>query len=95
MRVQRTSDTRHGNRSKRPSVAWLNSTPVLIWTFVFVICLQALKVSYKRSNNQRDKKGKVSRMKCMAVSFGGRSAASLAATYSALAGDLKLSGGSG
>jgi len=35
---------------------------VLIWAFVFVICLQALKVSYKRSVNQRDKKGKVSRM---------------------------------
>jgi len=77
------------------TVAGLNSTPVLIWAFVFVICLQALKVSYKRSVNQRDKKGKVSRMRRMAVSFGGRSAASLAATYSALVGYVKLSGGSG
>ena len=76
-------------------VAGLNSTPVLIWTFVFVICLQALKVSYKSSVNERDKKGKVSRMRRMAVSFGGRSAASLAATYSALVGYVKLSGGSG
>jgi hypothetical protein len=45
--------------------------------------------------NERDKKGKVSRMRRMAVSFGGRSAASLAAMYSALAGYVKLSGGSG
>jgi hypothetical protein len=74
-------------------VAGLNSTPVLIWAFVFVICLQALKVSDKRSVNQRDKKGKVSRMRRMAVSSGGRSAASLAATYSALVGYVKLSGG--
>ncbi len=77
------------------TVVGLNSTPVLIWAFVSVICLQALKVSYKRSINQRDKKGKVSRMRRMAVSFGGRSAASLAATYSALAGYVKLGGGSG
>jgi hypothetical protein len=68
---------------------------VLIWAFVFVICLQALKVSYKRSVNQRDKEGKVRRMRHIAVSFGGWSAASLAATYSALAGYVKLSGGSG
>ncbi len=77
------------------AVAGLNSTPVLIWTFVFIICFQALKVSYKRSVSQRDKKGKVSRMRRMAVSVGGRWAASLAVTYSALAGYLKLSGGSG
>jgi len=73
----------------------LNSTPVLIFAFIFVICLQVLKISYKRSDNQRDKKGKVGYMRCIAVNFGGRSAASLAATYSALAGYLKLSGGSG
>ena len=30
---------------------------MLIWVFVFVICLQALKVSCKRSVNQRGKKG--------------------------------------
>jgi hypothetical protein len=68
---------------------------VLIWVSMFVICSQALKVSYKRSVNQRDKKGKVSRMRCVAVSFGGRSAASLATTYSALVGYVGLSGGSG
>jgi hypothetical protein len=66
---------------------------VLIWAFVFVICLQALKVSYKRSVNQRDKKGKMRRMRQIAVSFGGRSAAFLAATYSALPGYVKLGGG--
>jgi hypothetical protein len=49
---------------------------VLIWAFVFVICLQALKVSDKRFVNQRDKKGKVSSMRRIAVSSGGRSAAS-------------------
>jgi hypothetical protein len=37
----------------------------------------------------------VSRMRSVAVSLGGRSAASLAATYSALAGYVGLSGGSG
>jgi hypothetical protein len=68
---------------------------VLIWAFVFIICLQALNVSYKHSGDHRDKKGKVSRMKSVAVSLGGRSAASLAATYSALAEYLRLSGGSG
>ncbi len=47
------------------------------------------------SVNERDKKGKVSRMRRMAVGFGGRSAASLAATYSALVGYVELSGGSG
>ena len=60
-----------------------------------VICLLVLKVSYKRSDNQRDKKGEVSRMRSMAVGFGGRSAAFLAAMYSAFVGYLKLSGGSG
>jgi hypothetical protein len=67
----------------------------MIWAFVFVNCLIALKVSFNRSNTLRDKKGKVSRMKTMAVGFGGRSATSLAATYSALAGYVGLSGGSG
>jgi hypothetical protein len=38
---------------------------------------------------------KVSGMRGMAVSLGGRSAASLAATYSALVGYFELSGGSG
>jgi len=60
-----------------------------------VICLQALRVSYKHSIHERDKKGKVSGMRGMAVSLGGRSAASLAATYSALVGYFELSGGSG
>lgn len=72
-----------------PCAGGLNSTPVLIWAFVFIICLQALNVSYKHSCDYRDKKGKVSRMKSVAVSFVGRSAASLAATYSVLAGYLK------
>ena len=64
---------------------------MLIWAFVFVICLQALKVSYKRSVNQRDKKGKVRRMRHMAVSFGGRSAASLAASWqTSRSGDEKI-----
>ena len=75
-------------------VAGLNSTPVLICVSMLVICLQALKVSYKRSANQRDKKGKVSRMGSVMVSIGGRSAASLAATYSALVGYVGVSGGS-
>jgi hypothetical protein len=90
---------RDRNRSSGQPVdrfaAGLNSIPVLILAFVFVICLQVLKVSYKRSNNQRDRKGKVSRMESMAVSFGGRSAVSLAAIYSTLVGALALSGGSG
>jgi hypothetical protein len=73
----------------------LNSIPVLIPTFVLVICLQVLKVSHKRSTDQRDKKGKVSRMKAMTVSFGGRSAGSLASTYSTFVSYLVLSGGSG
>jgi hypothetical protein len=77
------------------SVAGLNSTPVLICVSMFIICMQALKVSYKRSVNQRDKKGKVSCMRKVAVSIGGRSAASLAATYSALVGYVGVSGGSG
>jgi len=47
--------------------AGLNSTPELTWTFILVICLQALKVSYKHSITQRDTKGKVSRMRSMAV----------------------------
>jgi len=73
----------------------LNSTPVLTCVSMFVICLQALNVSYKRSVNRRDKKGKVSRMRSVTVSVGGRSAASLVATYSALVGYVGLSGGSG
>ena len=77
------------------SVAGLNSTPALTCTFILVICLQALKVSYKHCVNQRDRKGKVSRMRSMAVSVGSRSAASLAATFSALVGYVELSGGSG
>ena len=68
---------------------------MLICVSMFVICMQALKVSYERSVNQRDKKGKVSRMRKVAVSIGGRSAASLAATYSALVGYVGVSGGSG
>jgi hypothetical protein len=74
--------------------AGLNSTLVPIFAFAFVICLQVLKVSYKSSDKQRDKKGKVGHMGYMAVNFGGRSAVSLAATYSALVGYLKLSEGS-
>lgn len=73
----------------------MNSTPELTWTFVLIICLQALNVSYKHSNTQRDKKGKVSRMRSMAVSVGSRSAAALAVTFSAFAGQVALSGESG
>jgi hypothetical protein len=73
----------------------LNSTPALIIVSMFVICLQALKVSYKRSIHQRDKKGRVSRMKSVAIRFSGRKAASLAATCSAVAGVVALSRGSG
>jgi hypothetical protein len=76
-------------------VAGLNSTPELICVSIFVICLQALKVSYKRSVNQRGKKGKVSCMRSVTASIGGRSAVSLAATYSGLIGYVGLSGGSG
>jgi hypothetical protein len=75
--------------------AGLNSTPELTWTFILVICLQALKVSYKHSTIQRDKKGAVSRMRSMAVSVGSRSAAALAVTFSALAAHVTLSGESG
>jgi hypothetical protein len=77
-------------------VAGLNSTPALIGVCLFVICLQALKVSYERAIHQRDKKGKVSRMKSVAIRIGDRNlAASLAATCSAVAGCVALSGGSG
>jgi hypothetical protein len=68
---------------------------VLIGTFIVIVCLEALRVSYRRFVIQRDKKGKVGRMRRMKVGIGGRSAASLAVTYSALAECLKLSGGSG
>lgn len=78
------------------SVAGLNSTPALIGLIMFINCLQALKVSYKRSVHRRDKKGTVSRMRIVAVTFSGRKwAASLAATCSALAGYVGRSGGSG
>jgi hypothetical protein len=74
----------------------LNSTPALIGASVSIICLLALRVSYKRSIYDRDKKGKVSRMRSMAVAFSGRKvAASLAAMCSAVAGYVGLSGGSG
>lgn len=77
-------------------VVGLNSTPALISVSVFVICLQALRVSYKRSIHERDKKGRVSRMKSVAVAFSDRKlAASLAAMCSAAAGYVELSGGSG
>ena len=46
-------------------VAGLNSTPALIGMTMFIIYLQALNVSYVRSTSQRDKKGRVSRMKTM------------------------------
>lgn len=75
--------------------AELNSIPVLIIAFVFVVCLLVLKVSIKRLDNRRDKKGKVSCMRSMTVSFGGRAAASLAAMYSTLVGTLAPGGGSG
>lgn len=79
-------------------VAGLNSTPALIsaFMFTFVIWLQALKISCKRSVHQRDKKGRVTRMKSVAITFSGRKlAASLAAMCSAVAGYVELSGGSG
>ncbi len=82
-------------RSLNIGHAGLNSTPELTWTFILVICLQALKVSYKHSITQRDRKGKVSRMRSMAVSVGSRSAAALAVTFSAFAGQVALSGESG
>ena len=76
-------------------LAGLNSTPVLIGAFIVITCLQALGVSYKRSVTYRDEKGKVSWMRHMGVDIGGRAAAALAGAYSALAGFVKLSGGSG
>jgi hypothetical protein len=82
-------------RSLYTTHAGLNSTPELTWTFILVICLQALKVSYKRSITKRDRKGKVSRMRSMAVSVGSRSAAALAVTFSAFVGQVALSGESG
>src|SRR6266508_4430117 len=63
---------------------------------MFVVWLQALKVSCKRSIHRRDKKGRVTRMRSVAVTFSGRKlAASLAATCSAWAGYVGLSGQSG
>jgi hypothetical protein len=62
---------------------------------ILVICLQALKVSYKHSITERDKKGKVSRLNGMSVSLGGRSGAYLAATYAAFVGYAEFGGGSG
>ena len=77
-------------------VAGLNSTPALISVLMFVVWLQALKVSCKRSIHRRDQKGRVTRMRSVAVTFSGRKlAASLAATCSAVAGYVGLSGGSG
>lgn len=75
----------------------LNSTPTLISTCVmFVICMLVLTVSYKRSIHERDKKGRVVRMRSIALRFSGRKlAASLVASCSALAGWLGLSGGLG
>lgn len=73
-------------------LAELNSTPVLVGAFILITCLQTLRLSYKWSVAQRDTKGKVRRME---VSIGGRLAASLAATYSILVGNVKRSGGSG
>jgi hypothetical protein len=43
--------------------AGLNSTPALIGIAIFIIYLQALKVSSARSTNQRGKKSRVSDMK--------------------------------
>jgi hypothetical protein len=82
-------------RANREPAAGLNSIPVLCCAFVLVISCLALKISFKRSNKPRDKKGKVSRMKAMSVSFGGRSATSLAAAFSTFVGAITLSGGSG
>jgi len=77
-------------------LAGLNSTPTLISIFILIIFVQALKVSCKRSIHQRDKKGKVSRMRSVEFRVSGRKlAASLAAMFSALAGSVALSGGSG
>jgi hypothetical protein len=78
-----------------PGHAGLNSTPELTWAFILVICLQALKISYKHSITQRDMNGKVSRMRSIAVSVGSRSAAALAVTSSAFAGQVELSRESG
>ena len=77
--------------------AGLNSTPTLISTYVmFVICILAPKVSYKRSIKDRDKKGRVVRMRSNALRFSGRKlAASLVAICPTVAGWLGLSGGLG
>jgi hypothetical protein len=77
--------------------AGLNSIPALISTCVmFVICLLVPTVSYKRSIHERDKKGRVVRMRSIAFRFSGRKlAASLVASCSTGAGCLALSGGSG
>ncbi len=78
-RTDRTRGTDLRNRWKRLFVSyhccWAELDSRADLAFVFVICLQALKVSYKRSVNQRDKKGKVSRMRCIAVSLGASSSA--------------------
>ena len=77
------------------TVAGLNSTPKLSWTFLLVICLQALKVLYKHSHKPARQEGQGEPYGDIAVSLGGRSAASLAATYLTSAGCVELSGGSG
>jgi hypothetical protein len=100
-RTGRTSRTDLRNRwcgsIVRQASAGLNSTPTLISTYVmFVICMLVPTVSYKRSVHERDKKGKVVRMRSIALRFSGRKlAASLVASCSALAGWLGLSGGLG
>ena len=69
------------------SGAGLNSTPTLISTYVmFVICMLVPTVSYKRSIHERDKKGRVVRMRSIAFRFSGRKlAASLVASCSPIA----------
>ena len=79
-----------------PGSAGLNSTPGLIGMVMFIICSQLLHVSYNRTNRQRDKKGKVSRMRSMRIKIGGRGwAAPLVSAGAASVGLAELSGGSG
>ena len=73
--------------------AGLNSTPGLIGVIVFIICSQLLHVSYTRTNRQRDKKGKVSRMRTMRIRIRGRGWA--APLVSAGTASVGLAGGSG
>lgn len=66
-----------------------------IWLLILISCLLSLKISFKYSIVQREKKGQVSGMRFLRVSFGSWMAAPLATADSVLAEFAKLSRGLG